>query len=56
MRRAFDATMKDPGFLIDAEKARLELDPVSGEDIEKLLTQVYNTPRQMIQRANDLSK
>ena len=56
MRRAFDATMKDPGFLIDAEKARLELDPVSGEDIEKLLTQIYNMPKQMIQRANDLSK
>lgn len=56
MRRAFDATMKDPAFLIDAEKARLELDPVTGEEIEKMLRLVYNTPKYLVQRAQDLSK
>jgi len=56
MRRAFDAAMKDPAFLNDAEKARLELDPVTGEEIEKMLKDVYNTPKALIQRAQDLSK
>src|SRR5262249_19147069 len=30
LRRAFDATMKDPGFLAESEKALLEVDPVTG--------------------------
>ena len=30
LRDAFDATMKDPAFIAEAEKAQLELDPVSG--------------------------
>ena len=56
MRRAFDATMKDPAFLSDAEKARLELDPVTGEEMEKMLKDVYSTPKALIQRAQELSK
>ena len=37
LRAAFDATMKDPDFLADAAKAQLEVTPVSGEDVEKLV-------------------
>jgi tripartite-type tricarboxylate transporter receptor subunit TctC len=56
MRRAFDATLKDAVFLIDAEKARLELDPVPGEQIEAMIRQVYTMPEPLIRRAQDLSK
>ncbi len=37
MRRAFDATMKDPGFLAEAEKLKIEVDPLSGEEVAKLV-------------------
>lgn len=41
LRTAFEATMKDPDFLADAKKARLIIDPVSGEELEKLVAGVF---------------
>ena len=37
IRRAFDAVMKDPAFLADAEKTLLEVDPVTGQEMEQIL-------------------
>jgi hypothetical protein len=31
VRRAFDATLKDPLFLADAKKALLEIDPIGAD-------------------------
>ena len=56
VRRAFDATMKDPAFLADAEKARLDLDPVTGEEAEAMIKEAYSTPKAMIDRAAELSR
>jgi tripartite-type tricarboxylate transporter receptor subunit TctC len=56
VRRAFDATMKDPAFLADATKARLDLDPVTGEEAEQMIKEAYSTPKELIQRAADLNK
>lgn len=56
VRRAFDATMKDPAFLADAEKARLDLDPVTGEETEQVIKEAYSTPKDILQRAADLNK
>ena len=56
MRRAFDATMKDPAFLADADKSRLELDPVTGEDMDEMIRRAFETPKPLIQRAMELSK
>src|SRR4029077_4683488 len=35
MRRSFDATMKDPEFLADAAKIRADVQPSTGEDVQK---------------------
>lgn len=56
VRRAFDATMKDPAFLADAAKARLDLDPITGEEAEELIKNAYSTPKELLQRAADLNK
>ena len=40
LRRAFDATMKDPEFLADAKKLRLEIDPITGEQAQELIARV----------------
>ena len=45
LRKAFMDTMKDKDFLADAEKAQLEITPVSGADVEKLVKEIYQTPR-----------
>ena len=44
LRKAFMDVMKDPEFLADAKRRRLEIDPVSGEEIEKLVNELYQTP------------
>jgi tripartite-type tricarboxylate transporter receptor subunit TctC len=53
LRRAFDATMKDKGFLADAAKARLTVDPVSGEEVQALVTKIYSAPDRIVQRAKE---
>lgn len=43
LRKAFLDVMKDPGFLKDAAKRRLEIDPISGEEVEALVKKLYQT-------------
>jgi tripartite-type tricarboxylate transporter receptor subunit TctC len=42
LRRAFDATMTDADFLADAEKTRLGVSPLAGEELQKLVAEVSN--------------
>lgn len=56
IRRAFDATMRDTAFLADTAKARLEVEPVPGEEMQRMIKAAYETPRAIIQRAAELSK
>ena len=44
-------TMKDPEFLADAEKAQLEINPVVGEEVEKLVNEIYQTPKALADKA-----
>jgi len=43
--------MKDPQFLADAEKAKLEITPVSGAAIAKQIKEVYRTPKEIAAKA-----
>ncbi len=53
MRKAFDETVKDPKTAAGFHKARLELSPVSGAQIQTMLARVYATPPEVIARARD---
>ena len=53
LRAAFMQTMKDPGFLADAEKARIPIDPMTGEDVTQLFQSFYEVPASVIARAKD---
>jgi tripartite-type tricarboxylate transporter receptor subunit TctC len=48
---AFDATMKDPEFLADAQKMQADINPVTAAEIEKLLAEIYATPKDIIAKA-----
>src|SRR5579883_549343 len=48
LRAAFDATMKDPAFLAEAKQRGLEVNPVSGAEIDKLIEELYQTPADVI--------
>jgi tripartite-type tricarboxylate transporter receptor subunit TctC len=54
LRRAFDATMRDPEFLAEADKALLDIVPMSGEDSQKIADQIVNTPPAVVARAKAL--
>jgi tripartite-type tricarboxylate transporter receptor subunit TctC len=45
LRKAFMDTMKDPEFLAAAEKAKMEITPVPGDRVEKLVKDIYATPQ-----------
>ncbi len=51
LRKAFGETMKDPVFLAEARKARADIDPLDGSEIEAFLHEVYRTPRPILARA-----
>ena len=53
LRRAFDATMKDPEFLADAKKAELDLNPVSGEEVQRIVADMLATPAPIAKRLAD---
>jgi tripartite-type tricarboxylate transporter receptor subunit TctC len=42
LRRAFDATTKNPEFIADLKAARIELNPMPGEELQKLVEEVGN--------------
>lgn len=54
LRDAFMATLKDPEFLAAAQEADLEITAVSGEDVQALVAEVYQTPPELAAKAADL--
>lgn len=55
-RRAFDAMTKDREFIADAEKLQAERDAMSGEELQRLVEAVVNTPPAIVERAKSLLK
>ncbi len=56
LRRAFEDTLKDPQFLAEAAKLQLEIDPLTGGEIEALLMRAYSAPKAIVERAAALAK
>ncbi|HSC41924.1 MAG TPA: tripartite tricarboxylate transporter substrate-binding protein [Candidatus Binatia bacterium] len=54
LRDAFNATMKDPEFLADIDKRQFDLDPVPGEELEKIVKDVMSQPPDVIARMKKL--
>jgi hypothetical protein len=50
LRRAFDATMRDPGFISEAAQLQLELSPMTGEEVQALVAKLAATPPQIVAR------
>jgi len=56
LRQAFDDTMKDPEFLAEAQKTDLEVQPVSGVQVQQLVAELYRNPPEIVKLAADASK
>ena len=49
LQQAFDQTMKDPDFLADAGKLRLDVNPVTGPAIAEIVRKLYETPKGVVE-------
>jgi tripartite-type tricarboxylate transporter receptor subunit TctC len=56
LRSAFDATVKDPAFLAEAEKLGMEINPVNGADLQTLVSRIMNTQPALAERAREALK
>ena len=50
LRKAFDLTMLDKEFITEAERLKLEVLPVSGEDVAALVASASSTPAPVVER------
>ena len=51
IRAAYNTMVKSPEFKAQAEKRRLELDPVTGEQIDKIVARIMSFPKPVVERA-----
>jgi len=54
LRRAFDATMKDPAFLADADRLNLDVSPIGGDAVLRLVEEMKQTPKGVIDQFNKI--
>lgn len=50
LRVAFDAAMKDPELIAEAQKGNLALNPLGGAEVEALIKKMYAAPRDLVER------
>jgi tripartite-type tricarboxylate transporter receptor subunit TctC len=53
LAKAFDDTMKDPEYLADAKKLDIDVNPVSGKNLDALLAELYATPKDVVKKAGE---
>lgn len=49
LRKAFMATLDDPEFKAFAEKTKMEINPVSGEEVQALVKRLLNSPAEVVE-------
>lgn len=54
LRDAFTKTMKDPDFLAETKKKRLDMDPTTGEEVQALATEVMSQPQDVVDKLKKL--
>ena len=54
MRRAFDATVRDPDFIAMMKQQNLVLDPASGKAVHAIVARMYAMPAPVVERARKL--
>ncbi len=51
LRRAFDAAMRDPDLIAEARRQSLEIDPMSGDEVEASIKRILGAPKALVARA-----
>ena len=53
LRTSFEAALKDPKFLAEADKAKIDVDPISGDKVADLVEKAMQTPKDVVARIRD---
>jgi tripartite-type tricarboxylate transporter receptor subunit TctC len=56
LRKAFTGTMNDPEFIADAKRAALDLNPLTGLEIEKIIASVYKLDARLVEKLKTILK
>ena len=51
LRKAFMAALADPALLAEAAKMKLDVEPMSGDDVQTMVTQLFAMPKRIVERA-----
>jgi hypothetical protein len=54
LRRAFQDTLKDPAFVAEAEKAKLAIDPVTGEELDRLVAEIFTLDPALVAKLKEI--
>ena len=54
LRAAFLNTMADPEFVADARQAQLDIDPISGEDVTRLVGELFKMSPAVLTKLKEL--
>ena len=56
LRKGLAAALKDPELLADAQRARLDLAPMSGEDLEKTVARTFALEKPLVEKLKTILK
>jgi len=56
LQKGFMDVMKDPDLLADAQKAKLDINPLDGKELERNVRAVFNLEKSLIPRAKEILK
>jgi tripartite-type tricarboxylate transporter receptor subunit TctC len=56
LRRAFDATMKDPEFLAEAQRQGMEISAMTGDELQQLVATIVNAPPVVLEKVRQAVK
>jgi tripartite-type tricarboxylate transporter receptor subunit TctC len=51
LRAAFDRTMQDPEFRAEAQRAKMDVNPMQGAEMESFLRELYAMPKDVVDKA-----
>jgi tripartite-type tricarboxylate transporter receptor subunit TctC len=52
LRKAFDDTMADPEFVAEMHRRNLNVEPLTGAEVQKIVAAAVSTPRELVAQAN----
>ena len=56
LRKGLAETYKDPEFIADAQRARLDMAPLTGEELEKIVDRTYKLDKNLVEKLKEILK